>query len=266
MKKTLLYIVIVVSVCLCGVGGFYLGTKFAEKEQGLVGTENNKSSETSSEKDDVDVQLNETERTRLKEVINVIPVRSAIVDPEKDLENNEKLGIAMALSENTDYKGTGLKKILEENFGSDLNVELENIKCDCGTDFYIYDSKTDTYKENANHGGHGAMVLFNVDNHIENYEIVGNAISVEVSKVFYPDGGPGPISGYYLSYEDAVKFSPEGGNIKEMPKGNSEDYLDRGLDYFEEVRKLEKDNLSIYTYIFEKVKDNFIFKGYELSK
>lgn len=264
MKKTLMWVCAILGISLCFLGGFGLGKYFSENQENrIVG---DKATAENNENKTDEIELSKADKTKLKEIIDIIPVRSAIINPEKDLENNEKLGIAMALSENTDYKGTGLKKILEENFGSDLNVELENIKCDCGTDFYIYDSKTDTYKENANHGGHGAMVLFDVDNHIENYEIVGNAISVKVSKVFYPDGGPGPISGYYLSYDDAVKFSPEGGNTKEMPKGNSEDYFDRGLDYFEEVRKLEKDNLPIYTYIFEKVGDNFVFKGYELSK
>ena len=65
----------------------------------------------------------------------------------------------------------------------------------------------------------------------------------------------GVYDGYYSSYEDLTQFKNEKKIKDENLWGD-----------FESVYKLEKDNLLVYTYTFEKVGDNFVFKGYELSK
>lgn len=256
MKKTLVWIGIILGVFLCWLGSFYLGRAFAEKKLKSSGKENAK------------IVFSEE---KLKEIVDVIPHKANLTNLEKDLTNTEKLNLAFRLiyiknnEQYTKYKGADLKTILIENFGSDLKVKLESVKCGCGDNSYIYDSKTDIYKLNENHG-HGALDFVYADNYISSYEIIKNVVNVKVTKVFYTGDGVGPILGYYLSYEDALKYGEEGKNLKIMPNGNNEDYNKMGLDYFEEVRKKEKYKIPIYTYTFEKIGDNFIFKGYELSK
>ena len=71
----------------------------------------------------------------------------------------------------------------------------------------------------------------------------------------YPDLGP--VTEYYTSYEDAK----DNKNAKPMPEemiGN--------VDAFTEIYKKEKDKLPVYTYVFEKVDDNYRFVNYTINK
>lgn len=279
MKKKLLIILSVLVIVLSFIGVFFLGKYFGNTKQTQCNAEvinpvdqdgNSESQGTNIEEQEGGFTFNSVE---LENIIDIIPEKEKLTNPENEMTNQEKLITSLYLTslntqswnflEHSTHKGVDLKNILVKYFGSDLNVKLEGLECECGKNIYIYDSKTDTYNLNQEHYGHGAFISFDTRNYIQSYEIVGKVLKVKVEKVYYHYGADvAPASGYYLSYNDAVNNK----NLKKMSGGTSFEYEENGMDYYEEVYKLEKGNLPVYVYTFEKVGDNFIFKGYELSK
>ena len=266
MKKSLIWIGAIIGIGLCFVGGFSVGKYFSEKDKkkgNQTVTETKKEEEKEEIKEEIfkEADLSESEKTKLKEIIEILPEKASLTNLEKDLTNNEKISFAMAYDSLINnhaspyLSGTIIKNILSQSFGSDLNVKLENIKCSlCDVDYYIYDSKTDVYGLNPEHPGHGASGI-DAYNVVNSYKQNGNKIVLEVDKMYYATSDSFEFAGYYSNYNDLINNK----NYKEIKDENL-------WGDFESVYKLEKDNLPTYTYTFEKAGDNFIFKGYELSK
>ena len=254
----LVLLIIVLLVVVMALAGFIVYDKVLTKDAEVSKSDNNNSSQK--------VVVSKQDIEELMKIVDVIPESNGLtVEDLKNISYAEKINLVATLS-NKKIEGLSEKEIKEgltKFFGSDLNITtMEDIMCDCGKAIFKYDQSKGMYVYNEEHPGHGAgggNAFLETYDFFESYEVEGNKVKVNVKKLF--EGSSGDVYrglvDYYLTYEDAKNHK----NMKTLP----EEMQERSFEY-EEVYEIEKDNLPVYTYVFEKVDDNYRFVNYTINK
>ncbi len=143
---------------------------------------------------------------------------------------------------------TGANVLCLINPGSEITIESFK---------YIYDKENKVFNRNEEHGGHGGGGYYpNVFNRIVSIDNKDNTYTVKVKKVFavYPDTGP--ASGYFKTYNEI--FLEDSKPVFEY------EFYDDGTMFDEEKAfdKVPDEDLITYTYVFEVIDNNLVFKSY----
>ena len=148
-----------------------------------------------------------------------------------------------------------------DNFGSDLNLELTDVLCECrGKPMFEYNSTSDSY---VNKGGHGGINNLPTYDFFVAVEVKNNIVSVKVQKIFEASSGDliMPLINYYTNYTDAANKTNE-----KIISLDRIDEIDENFEGFkQELYEKEKDFLPIYTYRFEFKNGRFLFKNYVIE-
>ena len=249
----LVLLIIVLLVVVMALAGFIVYDKVLTKDAEVSKSDNNNSSQK--------VVVSKQDIEELMKIVDVIPESNGLtVEDLKNISYAEKINLVTTLS-NKKIEGLSEKEIKEgltKFFGSDLNITtMEDIMCDCGKAIFKYDQSKGMYVSANEEHPHDGLGFLHGISFFESYEIEGNTIKLKLKKIFIDNNDFASITEYYTTYDDAK----DNKNAKPMPEemiGN--------VDAFTEIYKKEKDNLPVYTYVFEKVDDNYRFVNYTINK
>ena len=271
-KNSGLIIIILILVLLCGgMGTFVFINKdklFTEKSESKEKKEIIKETKQETVPEDIQTNLKRLSSIIFKYDKNSLEVNG--IDKEvliKDLVLIDKSG---SITETT---GTRLKELALKYFNiSDL--KLVNITCgwdhnNQGTNvMYIYNSSTDKYEYNPEHGGHGGgntgISVYKVDDKA----IEENDYYIYSTHIFYKDTGCisdtcGPLEklDIYYTYEDLVNKSNKAMNAvtdDSLCKKESVGYTCDENKIYEKI----KANTKIVKFYYKKLNDNYVFEKY----
>lgn len=257
MKKRLIGIFILLGIVgLCG---------------GCFDKVEDKSNNSNTKKEKVIIDYKDIKT--LENLVNIAFINEKEKLKVEDYTDEQKIDIANRLVGKTyqDTTGTELINEFKKHFGSD-QLKFIDIKCniDHGSDeeniMYKYDSNQDKYIYNDNHPGHGGSgatigSLFSFDS----IEKTKDGYKMNTGVLFYDgdgfDTGPFGYGNAYKSYNDAkdkknalVKI--EGNEKYQVYNDEIPTYdMDKVLDDY-------KEQLDIYTFTFDVIDGNIVFKKY----
>lgn len=179
----------------------------------------------------------------------------------KDFSNQELLLFAV------DYLGYDENHTLEEvnavvqkYFG--IDVTPEDINChhsDEEPPLYVYDSNKQEFLINEEHGAHGLGSYYSdILNRVVNIKVENNVYTVEVKKAFgrTQDTGPATTT-FYKTYKEMNELGTPIMDYKWDTYEDVENYMPE-VDF----NNLDSNKMLTYTYVFEKVDEEFILVSY----
>lgn len=253
-------LVVIFCVILSGLGGYFIGTHFSEKE--TVKNEVKKDEEKKNE--NLEVLKDKTIDTLTSITLyNYIKSKSeSLTSYLNSLSDSQKLCLA-GLS--FDKKATlkSLKNKLINTFGTDLDIEGKDyyLFSDDEMPMYFYDEETGTFNYNDNYPGTDVVTNLGSTG-IYNYKL----IDIRQEKDKY-------IVEYYGLYETnffdlGPTWLENGKNIDRVNADNAKDY---GYDdddltlneYLDKAFSNNKDDFFKFSYIYKKINNNYVLVDFK---
>ena len=271
-----LIILIIILMCGCLVGGYFINEKGLIKLGNEKETKEEKKKETKKEENLI---ITDEQQKNMQQVADAVFEVEKEKLETKDLTDGEKVNIAVNLA-GKKYKsgylevtGTQMLEIFKNNFGKDQTINFVPIKCneDHGSEeqnqMLIFDKAQDKYVYNDKHPGHGGGGSFyGAKLGFESIETTKDTVKYNVKVLFYGkavsfDTGGMRYGNGYKTYKD----SKEGKNqIVQIDDNSKYTVQQDGPPYtdIDAVFSDYKDQLDTYTFTFVKEDDNLIFKSY----
>lgn len=194
-----------------------------------------------------------------KEEINTIINRELYILDDKsalnEITNQEKLWLARTIYYENDKTKIFTPSDLENSFNGTsiyyLGIKHENISCYGIKEhpaLYLYDSKSNSYSENPNHGAHGIERVSRLYSKIIDIKEENNKYTVNCYNFFTISSEGTIIYNVYGSYEDATNKTNILGTID-----ISNTTVEKAMDsFYKQNDKNFKNKVTVYTYKFEK--------------
>ena len=264
-KNKSFYFTLIVIFCaiFAGVGGYFIGIHFSEKE--------NIKNETKidTEKKNEDENTNDIEALNLSNYVYTA-LYNYLKSGEKNLNsylnklsNDQKLYIAGLLNfedEDNKYnnkKYTDLKNNLKNIFGTELNLQAKDYYtlADDKEPLFIYNKETDEFVYNENTIGTDALVDFELG-YIYNYKLKDKRI--ENDKL---------IITYYGLYAHQDEIGPttlsNNKNVERILDYEEESNGMTDEEYLEKAFSNNKDDFFKFSYIYKKINNKYVLLDFK---
>lgn len=224
----------------------------------------NKQDKDTNEKEEVEkwVYVSDYEKIemRIKDLGRIEQV-SRNINSVEDFTNQELLLFAIdRLGYSEVHTLKEVNEVTQSYFG--LDVEPEDVNCHFSTDeapLYLYDEKKKEFVPNEEHGAHGLGSYYSdILNRIIDVDVKDNIYTVKVKKAFgrTQDTGPATTT-FYKTYKDMDELKTPIMDYKWETYEDVENYMPE-VDF----NNLDSDKMLTYTYVFEKVDEEFILVSY----
>lgn len=234
---------------------------------------NNKTKEKDSEVKEEAYILNEEQKTKVDNIVNLLELKyddfnfNKLSDQDK-IQLLYKLARILNINEygyeyNSSYEAYLNKKnfemIAREYFGEGANFNLVDIDClICGKVDFYYDESIEAYHFNEDHLGHGFSAPI-IQRKEQGITKKGDIVSVKYKILFsnvYDIGAP---SAFYKTLDDAWSGTNEVATFADYCWG---DDMDFGCDY---NKMFSEKDFYTYSYNFKLDGDNFYFLNYTIK-
>lgn len=220
-------------------------------------TENNEKDETEewvyvSDYEKIEMRIEDLER---------IEQVSRNINSVEDFTNQELLLFAIdSLGYAEVHTLEEVNAVTQTYFG--IDIEPEDVNCHFSTDeapLYLYDEDKKEFVPNEEHGAHGLGSYYSdILNRIVKIEVKDNLYTVEVKKAFGRSSDTGPATTtFYKTYKEMDEFRTPIMDFKWETYEEVENYMPE-VDF----NNLDSDKMLTYTYVFEKVDEEFILVSY----
>lgn len=234
-------------------------------------------------------EVNFTESNEIEEyfsenkiLIDFVDANEKTITSFNSLDNRSKISIALSalMAEGNDIYEEGIEVDDMEDYFKDafyekIKWEKEDYDCEdwCNSKLYLYDTKTNSYIYNPNHGGHGGSSTASpfYSKTIDLYK-EGTTYTITKVKLWNNyDNTYEPVPwDLYDSYDSIINKTP----LKEIKCPYIDEYgqYEYKCDDVGEKERIEvfnenfdeyKDNMDKYIYTIEKVGDDFKLKTFE---
>lgn len=183
------------------------------------------------------------------------------INDVKDFTNQELLLFAIdRLGYSEVHTLKEVNEVTQSYFG--LDVEPEDVNCHFSPDeapLFLYDEKKKEFVPNEEHGAHGLGSYYaDILNRIIDVDVKDNVYTVKVKKAFghTQDTGPATTT-FYKTYKDMDELKNPIMDYKWETYEDVENYMPE-VDF----NNLDSDKMLTYTYVFEKVDEEFILVSY----
>ena len=262
-KSFYLTLVVVFCVVLSGLGGYFIGTHFGEKE--TIKNEVKKDEEKKNE----EINANDIKVADLSNYVYTA-LYSYLKSGEKslnsylnNLSNDQKLYVAGLLNfedEDNKYnnkKYSDLKNKLIDVFGTDLNLQAKDYYtlADDKEPLFIYNKETDEFVYNENTIGTDVLVDFDLG-YIYNYKLKDKNIENDELVITY--------YGLY-AYQDEIGPTTLSNdkNIERILNYEEESNGMTDEEYLEKAFSNNKDDFFKFSYIYKKINDKDVLVDFK---
>ncbi len=227
----------------------------------------NKETNEKKEVQEVAYTLSKDEEAKVSRIVEALQLDDKNFQFNK-LDNQRKLELILLrlwdYENNLEYTKENVLKTVEEYFGKDASITLENFNCPfCDNIYYLYNSKTEKFEDNMGHLGHGGSG-FDIYKKVDEVVKKGDKIIVRYKAIFTDFYGAGSIpSAFYNSFDDLADDKKSSVDFNEYCT-HDEYYIEFNCNQ-EKLFKEKSDVLNTYEFVFAYQDYNFYLESYSIK-